>query len=116
MLTLTPAQRSALRARAHKLNPIVLIGDNGLTEQAVKEIERTLAAHELIKVRVAGAGRDDRAGILAQICERLEAAPVQHIGRVLVVYRPNPQQARKSAPRARRRQPRQTKRSFQSKP
>ncbi|MGH8677196.1 MAG: YhbY family RNA-binding protein [Burkholderiales bacterium] len=115
MLTLTPAQRSALRAAAHKLHPVVLIGDHGLTDQIMQEIERNLLAHELIKIRVAGTERDDRAGILAQICERLDAAPVQQIGRILVVFRPNPEQARKPAPRPARRQPRQNKRSFQSK-
>jgi putative YhbY family RNA-binding protein len=96
---------------------VVLIGDSGLTDEVLLEIDRNLVAHELIKVHVAGAGRVDRGSILERICERLEAAPVQHIGRILVVFRPRPEEAqeRRRRPRRRPRAPaRQTKRSFQN--
>ena len=114
-ISLTPAQRSALRARAHKLHPVVLIGDSGLTEAVLLEIDRSLQAHELIKVRVAGAQREERGDVLNSICERLDAAPVQHIGRILVVFRPRPeQQPAVRRPRRRvKREPRPTKKSFQ---
>lgn len=88
MLSLTPAQRRFLRAQAHSLNPVVLIGDAGLTEAVMKEIERSLHSHELIKIKVASGGRELRESMLAEICATLEAAPAQHIGKTLVVYRP----------------------------
>ena len=84
------AQRRALRARAHALNPTVIIGDAGLTAPVLAEIERSLASHELIKVRVAGEGRERRESLLTEICETLSAAPVQHIGKILVIYREKP--------------------------
>jgi RNA-binding protein len=87
-LELTPSERSALRARAHGLNPVVMIGQAGLTDAVLLEIHRALQAHELVKVRLLGGDRADREGILAAICHRLSAAPVQHIGKILVVYRP----------------------------
>jgi RNA-binding protein len=88
MPTLTPAERSALRAEAHGLNPVVMIGEAGLTPAVMKEISSSLDAHGLIKVRVFGDDRENRIAIYEQICEELEAAPVQHIGKLLVLYRP----------------------------
>ena len=98
-LILTPAERSAKRAQAHALKPSVLIGEQGLSEAVLAEIERALCAHDLIKVRVAGDERAERAQMLETICERLGAAPVQSIGRMLVVFRPLPaKDALESAP------------------
>ena len=91
MLNLTPAQRRSLRARAHALHPVVFIGDKGLSQSVIEEIASSLNSHELIKVRAGEAGREARDALLAQICETLEAAPVQHIGKVLVIYRPAPE-------------------------
>ena len=93
---LTSDRRSALRAEAHKLRPVVLIGDKGLTESVVAEIDRALKAHELIKIRAGTDDRDARGAWLGEICAKLEAHPVQQIGKVLVVYRANPE-ARKPA-------------------
>ena len=90
MIELAPAQRRALRARAHGLNPVVSISQHGLTDAVTSEIDRSLKAHELIKVRVYGAERGDREAFLADICARLSAAPVQHIGNILVIFRENP--------------------------
>lgn len=87
MNELTPAQRRALRARAHALSPVVAVGHNGLSASVLAEIDRCLQAHELIKVRVIGAERDERDALQAQICAGVEAIPVQHIGNILVVYR-----------------------------
>ncbi len=89
-LTLTPAQRADLRSTAHALNPVVLIGADGLTPAVLKEIDGALKAHELIKVRVFGDERDARVAIYEAICDQLGAAPVQHIGKLLVLYRPTP--------------------------
>jgi RNA-binding protein len=88
MIKLTPAERSALRAEAHGLNPVVMIGESGLTESVMKEIASSLDAHGLIKVRVFGDDREARVAMYEKICEELEAAPVQHIGKLLVMYRP----------------------------
>ncbi len=88
MLKLTPAERSTLRAEAHDLKPIVMIGADGLTEGVMKEIDLGLDAHGLIKVRVFGDEREARVAMYEQICSQLQAAPVQHIGKLLVLYRP----------------------------
>jgi RNA-binding protein len=89
MLSITLSERLALRGRAHALNPTVMIGNAGLTESVLKEIALTLKIHELIKIRVM-AEREQREEILTTICALLDAAPVQHIGKILVVYKPNP--------------------------
>jgi RNA-binding protein len=87
-MKLTPAERSALRAEAHGLNPVVMIGADGLTPSVLKEIDKSLDAHGLIKVRVFGDDREARVAMYEQICGDLGAAPVQHIGKLLVLYRP----------------------------
>lgn len=103
-LELTSQERSALRAAAHPLRPIVLIGDRGLTDSVLSEIDRSLSAHELIKVRVSGAERDARDAMLAVICETLSCAAVHHLGKTLIIYRPDlvAQQARTEARNATR--------------
>jgi putative YhbY family RNA-binding protein len=88
MIKLTPVERAALRAEAHGLKPVVMIGEAGLTPAVIKEIELGLDVHGLIKVRVFGDDREARAGMYDTICEQLDAAPVQHIGKLLVLYRP----------------------------
>ena len=91
MLSLTVSERLALKGRAHTLNPTVMIGNAGLTESVLNEIAQTLKTHELIKIRVMSDDRGLRAALLETICTRLDAAPVQHIGKILVVYKPNPE-------------------------
>jgi len=88
---LSPIERKKLKARAHALDPIIHLGGKGLTEAVIAEIARALAAHELVKVRAGGMERDAREAALAEICSRLEAQPVQHIGKVLVLYRKKPE-------------------------
>jgi RNA-binding protein len=90
MLSLTVSERLALKGRAHALKPTVMIGNAGLTEAVLKEIAQTLKIHELIKIRVM-AERPQREEILTTICTQLDAAPVQHIGKILLVYKPNPE-------------------------
>ncbi len=90
MLTLEPAQRRFLRARAHALRPVVLIGEAGLTPSVLREIGIALKAHELIKVKIAAGDRAARETWLATICQELHAAPVQHIGKTVVLYKPAP--------------------------
>jgi RNA-binding protein len=88
---LSPIERKKLKARAHALNPIVHIGGKGLTEPVIAEIDRALDAHELIKVRAGSMERDEREAALANICGRLAAQPVQHIGKVFVLFREKPE-------------------------
>lgn len=88
MLTLNSKQVRYLRSAGHALNPVVMIGNNGLTETVLNEIDRSLNAHELIKIKVAGDQRELRVQILQEICDKLGAAAVQHIGKQLVIYRP----------------------------
>ncbi|MEO7622165.1 MAG: YhbY family RNA-binding protein [Gallionella sp.] len=89
MLSVTASERLALKGRAHPLSPTVMIGNAGLTESVLKEVALALKTHELIKIRVL-AERPQREEILSTICTQLSAAPIQHIGKILVVYRPNP--------------------------
>jgi putative YhbY family RNA-binding protein len=90
MLEITPAERRALRAKAHHLDPVVSIGQHGLTPPVMQEIDRALAAHALVKVRVHSDARAEREAMLARIADELAAAPVQHLGKLLIVWRPLP--------------------------
>ena len=90
MRKLSPSRRRKLKARAHALDPVVRIGGGGLTPAVLAEIERSLKSHELIKVRVNGADRTARETMLEEICRRTGAQPVQHIGKILVVFCPEP--------------------------
>nr|WP_175798695.1 YhbY family RNA-binding protein [Burkholderia anthina] len=92
-LSLSPAERSALRSQAHALKPVVLIGAEGLTDAVLKEIKVHLGAHQLIKIRVFGDERDARVAIYDEICDRLSAAPIQHIGKLLVIWKPEAAEA-----------------------
>ena len=112
---LTSAERRALRARAHHLKPVVIVGDAGLTPDVAREIDVGLKSHELIKIRVPGEERGSRKELILAICEATGAQPVQHIGKILVVYRPRPEEP--AAPprrRTKRKAPRRTKRSYQN--
>ena len=87
---MTPELRKTLKAKAHNLDPVVQIGDKGLTEQVIAEIERALRAHELIKVRAPSFDRKSREQVFESICSKTQAEEVQHIGKVLVLYRRKP--------------------------
>ena len=84
---LNAAERKALKAKAHKLEPVVHIGAKGLTDEVVAEIERALDAHQLIKVRAGGLERDAREEALSAICEKTGADAVQQVGKVFVLFR-----------------------------
>jgi RNA-binding protein len=84
---LNSKQITYLRGLGHHLNPVVSIGNNGLTEQVMKEIQLALNAHELIKIKVSGDDRALRIKMLEDICEKSGAAAVHHIGKQLVIYR-----------------------------
>src|SRR5688500_15978038 len=89
---MTPLQRKALRARAHSIDPVVMVSGGGLSAGVLGEIDRSLKSHELIKVRVFGEDREARDALLAEICRKTGAEPVQHIGKILVIYREQPKE------------------------
>ncbi len=90
-ILLTPAQRKAHRADAHHLDPVVMIGGDGLTAAVKKETDAALNAHGLIKVRVFSDDRAAREAMFQTIADELNAAPIQHIGKLLVLWRPLPE-------------------------
>jgi RNA-binding protein len=102
-IDLTPAARKEHRAAAHHLHPVVQIGNEGLTDAVAKEIDGALKAHGLIKIRVFSDDRTAREAMLGELAERMNAAPVQHIGKLLVLWRPLP--PKESAERAEDRKP-----------
>ena len=89
-IQLTPAERKDKRADAHHLDPVVMIGGDGLTPAVVKEIDAALNAHGLIKVRVFSDERETRNAFFASLTQQLSAAAIQHIGKLLVLWRPVP--------------------------
>ena len=114
-MPLSPTQRRALKARAHALDPVVIIGGSGLTPAVLKEIDVSLKGHELIKVKVAGEDRETRSLLMSEICSATGAEPVQSIGRMLVLYREKPESEPRPA-RPKRKAARPLKRSFQNTP
>jgi putative YhbY family RNA-binding protein len=89
-LTLTPRQRAELKARAHALQPVVQVGQAGASDAVLTQVDRALTAHGLIKVRLAGADRATREDLTARLSERTGAVAVQQVGRILVLWRPRP--------------------------
>lgn len=87
-ITLSRDARLTLRSQAHHLDPVVLLGANGLTEAVMKEIDRALKSHELIKVKVPTDDREEREAIFAKVADELGAARVQMIGKLLILWRP----------------------------
>ena len=90
-IQLTPAQRKVHRAEAHHLDPVVMIGGDGLTPAVQKEVDAGLRAHGLIKVRVFSDDRAAREQMFLNLADALDAAPIQHIGKLLVLWRPMPE-------------------------
>jgi putative YhbY family RNA-binding protein len=87
-LTITPTQRKTLKGDAHDLKPVVMIGNDGLTPAVIKEAKLAIGHHGLIKIRVFGDDRETRLAIYEELCDKLDAAPVQHIGKLLVLWKP----------------------------
>ena len=116
-LAISTAQRRELKAEAHSLSPVVTIADNGLSPSVLKEIDHSLNIHGLIKIRVVSDERELRETYLRDMCETLGAAAVQHIGKLLVIWRPKMEKApadKSGRATGRRKPPRQLKRNFQN--
>ena len=90
-IQLTPAQRKEHRSEAHHLDPVVMIGGDGLSDSVKKEADAALNAHGLIKVRVFSDDRAAREAMFQTLADELNAAPIQHIGKLLVLWRPMPE-------------------------
>ena len=90
---LTPKQRKDLKAKSHHLNPVVIIGDKGLTKAVLTESSKALEAHELIKVKINIDDRIDRKKITEEMCNELSATKINEIGKVCVIYREKPTDA-----------------------
>ena len=88
LIQLTPAERKEKRGDAHHLDPVVMIGADGLTPAVLKEAEDAIRSHGLIKVRVFSDDRTAREAMLTEMADKLNAAPIQHIGKLLVLWRP----------------------------
>lgn len=117
MLTLTVSQRRELKAQAHNLSPVVIIGKAGLSANVIDELERGLLSHELIKIKAQLDDRNARKALFEEICLKLTAAPVQHIGKIFVIYRPNPEKENVKQTQSlirKKHQPRRSKRSYQN--
>jgi RNA-binding protein len=93
-ITLTPAQRKVHRAEAHHLDPVVHIGGDGLSAAVKKEADLALKAHGLIKIRVFSDDRTTREVMMQTLADELGAAPIQHIGKLIVLWRPMPEKAK----------------------
>lgn len=88
-MLLSTKQKQYLKGLAHHLNPVVMLGGNGLTEGVIAEIENALNHHELIKVKIASADRETKQLIINAILRETTATAVQTIGHILVLYRPS---------------------------
>jgi RNA-binding protein len=91
-MPLSSQQVRALRAEAHrlKLKPVVMIGQHGLSENVLNELESTIDHHELIKVKIPGGDKADKNALTDQICEKLKAERIQSIGNIVVLFRKHP--------------------------
>lgn len=97
-MNITETQKKHLRSLGHKLRPVVLVGNAGLSEGVINETGHALLAHELIKVKVRVGDRAARDAAIAELCERNDAVLVQRIGNTALIYRPNPDKPRISLP------------------
>lgn len=88
---LSSIERKQLRARAHSLKPVILVGDAGMSEGLLAEADRALDHHELIKIRLPASDRAQRSDLALTLCRKLAAEQVQAIGRVLVIFRKRPE-------------------------
>lgn len=90
---LTARERAHLKARAHALEPVVQAGSSGVTDRLVAEVDRALTAHELIKVKVNAADRADRMAVGDEICDRTGATAVHRVGKIVILWRPRPEES-----------------------
>lgn len=93
-ILLNTREKVALRAQAHNLHAVVMVGQNGLTDTVIAETNRNLEAHELIKIQIAGDERSVRIAIAEALAKATDSVLIQHIGKQIVLYRPNKEQTK----------------------
>ena len=95
-MALSNQQIRTLRAETHrlKLKPVVMIGQHGLSESVINELESSISHHELIKIRIPALEKSDKRALISSLCEQLNAEEIQNIGHVLVIFRQNPKSKR----------------------
>ena len=91
-MSLSEKHRRALRTRGHALKPVVSVGNAGLSQSVMREIDLSLTHHELMKVKISGADREQRAEIIKTLCDMLGAELVQSIGHIALIYRQSTQE------------------------
>lgn len=99
-MSLSKKQMKFLRAKCHALKAVIMIGQKGLTEEVLAELDIALTHHELVKMKLAIDNRELRKTLIAEICASSHSQEVQSIGKTLSVYRVNPDQAVIELPRA----------------
>lgn len=95
MAALSIQERKRLRQIGHALNPVVMLGDKGLTEAVVEELNRALNDHELIKVKIVAEDREERAALIEELSAQTGAEVVQKIGKIALIYKKAPKQNQK---------------------
>lgn len=90
-ISLNNAEIKHLKGIGHHLNPVVIVGNNGLSQNVIEEISRALYDHELIKVKIPAGSKDEREKIAQAIADACEATLVNHIGRICLILRKNPE-------------------------
>jgi RNA-binding protein len=98
-MPLTKSHITHLRSLAHHLDPVIIIGQNGVSESLIKELNKALDFHELVKVKIAAGEREDRAGIIETLCEQTAAEKVQAIGKTVTLFRRNPKKPKIELPK-----------------
>lgn len=88
-MSLSPRERQAFKAKAHSLKPVIIVGANGISDALIAEAEHAITAHELIKIKIAGAERDERKAMAEQLAQRLNAEFIQLLGNIVTLYREN---------------------------
>lgn len=88
---MSPELKKSLKARAHSLKPVVITGQSGLSDAVIKEIDLALTCHELIKVRINAADREERVAMSRSACEATSSTLIQSVGHVVTLYRKRPE-------------------------
>lgn len=96
---LSPNQKKFLRGLAHGLNPVIIIGSQGVTDSLMAELDKSLTHHELLKIKIATGEREDRKTVTDYIVQHTQAQLVQTVGKILVIYRPHPKEPQINLPK-----------------
>ncbi len=99
-MSFTETQKKYLRGLGHALKPLIMVGDQGLSESLLTEFDSTLDHHELMKVKVRVGDRKARDAMIEELCSKAGALLVQRIGNVALLYKENPERKKINLPRS----------------